>query len=115
MLIESRFVNGLPGFASALADRSPILIITSSPPLRDTETNNIQGFIDQIDVGRRLTKYAQKVPQPEEIPRFIAHAYRIAISGAPGKELSLLDIQLLTGAPQGPSCWIFHVMSCSGL
>jgi thiamine pyrophosphate-dependent acetolactate synthase large subunit-like protein len=70
-----------------MADRSPILIVTSSPPMRDTETNTIQGFIDQIDVGRRLTKYAQKVSQPEEIPRFVAHAYRAAVSGAPGKAL----------------------------
>ncbi|KAG0647517.1 Benzoin aldolase [Hyphodiscus hymeniophilus] len=87
---NSGFVNGLPGLASALADRSSILVITSSPPMADAETNTIQGYIDQIAVARTLTKYAQRVPQPEEIPRFVAAAYRTAISGAPGPVL--LDI-----------------------
>jgi thiamine pyrophosphate-dependent acetolactate synthase large subunit-like protein len=79
------FVNGLPGLASALADRSSIMVITSSPPMADAETNTVQGFIDQIAVARPLTKYAQRVPQPEEIPRFVAAAYRAAMSGAPGE------------------------------
>jgi thiamine pyrophosphate-dependent acetolactate synthase large subunit-like protein len=53
--------------------------------MADAETNTIQGFIDQITVSRPLTKYAQRVPQSEEIPRFVAAAYRAAISDAPGE------------------------------
>lgn len=81
----SSFCNGLPGFATALADRSPILIITSSAPQIEAETNSIQASIDQIDVAKRLTKYAHRVTEPEQIPRFVAHAYRTALAGAPGR------------------------------
>lgn len=52
--------------------------------MADTGTNPIQGIIDQVDVARRMTKFAQRVSEPEQIPRFVAHAYRTAISGAPG-------------------------------
>jgi thiamine pyrophosphate-dependent acetolactate synthase large subunit-like protein len=67
-----------------MADRSSIIVITSSAPMADAETNTIQASIDQIAVARTLTKYAQRVPQTEEIPRFVAAAYRAATSGAPG-------------------------------
>jgi thiamine pyrophosphate-dependent acetolactate synthase large subunit-like protein len=52
--------------------------------MTEAETNAVQGSLDQIDIAKRLTKYAHRVPQPEEIPRFVAHAFRTALAGAPG-------------------------------
>lgn len=81
---QSSFGNSLPGLATALADRSPIFVVTSSPPLRDAEINCLQGFLDQVIIAKPLTKFAHRVVQVEEIPRLVAHAYRVAIAGAPG-------------------------------
>ncbi|EEH45869.2 uncharacterized protein PADG_02019 [Paracoccidioides brasiliensis Pb18] len=84
---NSGFSNGLPGLATALADRSPILCITSSLPLRDAESNSPQGIIDQIVVSKPLTKFAYRMTNPEDTPRIISHAIRVAMSGAPGPVL----------------------------
>lgn len=80
----SSFSNGLPGLATALADRDPILCITSSPPLRDAENNSLQGIIDQVVASRPLTKFAHRMTNPEDTPRIISLAIRTALSGAPG-------------------------------
>lgn len=81
---NSGFSNALPGLASAMADRSPIFCVTSSPPLRDAETNTLQGFHQQDIIAKPLTKFAHRCMNVEEIPRIVAHAWRTAISGAPG-------------------------------
>lgn len=55
-----RFCNGLPGLATAFADRSPVFCVTSSPPLRDAETNALQGFHDQVVLAKPVTKFAHR-------------------------------------------------------
>ena len=55
------FSNGLPGLATAFADRSPVFCITSSPPLQDAETNALQGFHDQVVVAKPITKFVSNV------------------------------------------------------
>ncbi|PGH05241.1 hypothetical protein AJ79_06852 [Helicocarpus griseus UAMH5409] len=92
---NSGFSNGLPGLATAMADRSPILCITSSPPLRDAENNSLQGIIDQVVVARPLTKFAHRVTNPEDTPRIISHAIRVATSGAQGPVLVDFPIDML--------------------
>ncbi|RFU28418.1 hypothetical protein B7463_g7919, partial [Scytalidium lignicola] len=92
---NSGFGNSLPGLATALADRSPIFVVTSSPPLRDGETNCLQGFLDQVVIAKPLTKFAHRVVQVEEIPRLVAHAFHVAISGAPGPVLIDFPIDIL--------------------
>lgn len=89
------FSNGLPGLATAYADRSSILCITSSPPLRDTENNSLQGSIDQVVAARPITKFAHRVVSPEECPRIVSHALRVAQSGPPGKRLFMLSLILV--------------------
>lgn len=64
MLTICRFCNGLPGLSTAFADRSPILCITSSPPLRDAETNALQGFHDQVVLAKPVTKFANRSMSP---------------------------------------------------
>ncbi|CAG9944952.1 unnamed protein product [Clonostachys rosea f. rosea IK726] len=92
---KSSFGNGLPGLATALADRSPILCITSSPPLRDNETNCLQGIIDQVVAAKPLTKLAVRVTNAEETPRLVSHAIRTALSGTPGPVLLDFPIDVL--------------------
>ncbi|KMU73665.1 hypothetical protein CISG_03715 [Coccidioides immitis RMSCC 3703] len=72
----ARYSNGLPGLATAYADRSSIFCITSSAPLRDAENNSLQGSIDQVVVAKPLTKFAHRITHAEDIPRLVSHAFR---------------------------------------
>ncbi|KAL4929563.1 thiamine pyrophosphate-binding protein [Aspergillus undulatus] len=92
---NSGFSNGIPGLATAHADRSPILVITSSPPLRDAENNSLQGIIDQVVVARPLTKFAMRVTCPEDAPRLVSLAARSALAGTPGPVLLDFPIDVL--------------------
>ncbi|KAK2741218.1 hypothetical protein FQN57_005680 [Myotisia sp. PD_48] len=87
--------NGLPGLATAFADRSSIVCITSSPPLSDLENNSLQGSIDQVVVSTPLTKFAHRICHPEDIPRIVSKAFRTAISGPPGPVLLDFPIDVL--------------------
>ncbi|KAF2726049.1 acetolactate synthase I/II/III large subunit [Polychaeton citri CBS 116435] len=97
---NSGFANGLPGLASAFADRSPILCITSSPPLRDAETNALQGFHDQVVLSKPITKFSHRVTNVEEIPRLIAYAYRAASTGTRGPVVLDIPIDVLFAPPR---------------
>ncbi|KAL3459251.1 thiamine pyrophosphate enzyme, N-terminal TPP binding domain-containing protein [Aspergillus heterothallicus] len=92
---NSGFSNGIPGLATALADRSPIICITSSPPLRDAENNSLQGIIDQVVASRPLTKFSHRVTNAEDAPRIVSLAVRTALSGAPGPVLLDFPIDVL--------------------
>ncbi|KAH7071016.1 acetolactate synthase I/II/III large subunit [Paraphoma chrysanthemicola] len=92
---NSGFCNGLPGLATAFADRSPIVCITSSPPLRDAETNALQGFHDQVVLAKPITKFAHRLTTVLEIPRIVSLAWRTASSGAPGPVLLDFPIDVL--------------------
>jgi thiamine pyrophosphate-dependent acetolactate synthase large subunit-like protein len=94
------FANGLPGLATAYADRSPVFVVTSSPPLRDAETNSLQGFHDQVVLAKPMTKFAHRVTNVEEIPRIISYAMRMATSGAPGPVVVDFPIDILFGPPR---------------
>lgn len=97
---NSGFSNGLPGLATAFADRSPIVCITSSPPLQDAETNALQGFHDQVVVSKPITKFAHRITNVEEIPRIAAYAVRAANSGIKGPCLLDFPIDVLFSPPQ---------------
>lgn len=85
----------MPGLATAFADRSPILCVTSSPPLRDAETNALQGFHDQVVLAKPITKFAHRITTCLEIPRIVSLAWRTASSGAPGPVLLDFPIDVL--------------------
>ncbi|EME88148.1 uncharacterized protein MYCFIDRAFT_48343 [Pseudocercospora fijiensis CIRAD86] len=97
---NSGFSNGLPGLATAFADRSPVFCITSSPPLQDAETNALQGFHDQVIVAKPITKFAHRVTNVEEIPRIVAYAFRSANTGIKGPVLIDFPIDVLFSPPQ---------------
>ncbi|KAF7528041.1 hypothetical protein G7054_g10293 [Neopestalotiopsis clavispora] len=90
-----RFCNGIPGLATAFADRSAVFCITASAPTRDAETNVLQGFHDQVVLARPMTKFAHRIVDVEEIPRLVSHAFRTATSGAPGPVLIDFPIEIL--------------------
>ncbi|KAH6967865.1 acetolactate synthase I/II/III large subunit [Ilyonectria sp. MPI-CAGE-AT-0026] len=97
---NSGFANGFPGLTTAFADRSPIFVVTSSAPLRDAETNCLQGFHDQVVLAKPVTKFCHRVTTVEEIPRLVSHAWRMARSGAPGPVLLDFPIDVLSTPPR---------------
>ena len=97
---NSGFCNALPGIATAYADRSPVFVLTSSPPLRDAETNALQGFHDQVVLAKPMTKFAHRVTNVEEIPRIVSFAYRTAQSGTPGPVVIDFPIDVLFSPPR---------------
>ncbi|KAF2181361.1 thiamine diphosphate-binding protein [Zopfia rhizophila CBS 207.26] len=92
---NSGFCNGLPGLATAFADRSPIFCVTSSQPLRDAETNALQGFHDQVVLSKPITKFCHRITNVGEIPRLVSLAWRIASAGSPGPVLLDFPIDVL--------------------
>ncbi|CUU59299.1 acetolactate synthase-1/2/3 large subunit [Parafrankia irregularis] len=89
------FSNALGGLAVAYADRSPVLVLTSSPPLRDAEMNAAQGFINQVAVAAPMARWAHRVTVVEEIPRLVGFAIRKALAGAPGPVVVDIPIDVL--------------------
>ncbi|KAF2705447.1 acetolactate synthase I/II/III large subunit [Pleomassaria siparia CBS 279.74] len=92
---NSGFCNAFPGLATAFADRSPLLCVTSSPPLRDAETNALQGFHDQVVLAKPVTKFCHRITNVGEIPRIVSLAWRTASSGAPGPVMLDFPIDVL--------------------
>ncbi|KAK5166931.1 uncharacterized protein LTR77_007660 [Saxophila tyrrhenica] len=97
---NSGFANSLAGLATAFADRSPIFVITSSPPLQDAETNALQGFHDQVVIAKPITKFCHRVTNVEEIPRLVSYGFRAANTGIKGPVLIDLPIDVLFTPPQ---------------
>lgn len=91
----SGFSNALAGLTHAYADRTPLLLITSSPPLRDAEANVLQGGLDQPALARPAAKWTHKVTVPEEIPHLVSYAIRTALAGAPGPVVLDFPIDVL--------------------
>jgi thiamine pyrophosphate-dependent acetolactate synthase large subunit-like protein len=54
----SGFLNAVAGLGPAQIDRSPVLLLTSSPPMKDAESNTLQGSVDQVAVSAPLVKWA---------------------------------------------------------
>lgn len=92
---NSGFCNGIPGLATAFADRSSILCITSSSPQRDSEANVLQGFHDQIVLSAPITRFAHRIIHVEEIPRLVSYAWRRATASPPGPVLLDFPIEVL--------------------
>jgi acetolactate synthase-1/2/3 large subunit len=91
----SGYSNAIAGLATAYADRSPMLLLTSSPPLRDAETNALQGSVDQIAMAGPVSKWAHRVTVVEEIPSLVSFAIRKALAGPPGPVVLDLPIDVL--------------------
>lgn len=89
------FANGFAALPNAMSDGVPMLMITSAPPLRELETNEMQGGFDQIAAAAAVTKWAHRVVTTERIPDLVALAVRKAFAGRPGPVLLEVPIDVL--------------------
>jgi acetolactate synthase-1/2/3 large subunit len=95
------FTNGLTPMVSAYLDGIPTLFVAGAPPLRETETNPLQGGFDQVAMAAPATKWAHRITNPERIPDLVEKAVRIATSGRPGPVFLEVPIDVMF-APVGP-------------
>ena len=87
--------NSIGGISAAAADGVGVLVITSSPPLGEAETRELQGGLDQIAAVRPITKWAHRVTSTSRIPDLVGLAVRHAQGGQPGPVV--LDIPIDVG------------------
>jgi acetolactate synthase-1/2/3 large subunit len=90
------FMNVFPALANAYVDRIPMLLLTSSPPLREAELNVLQGGIDQIAAASAVTRWAHRVTTASRIPDLVALAIRHATAGVRGPVLLEFPIDVLS-------------------
>ena len=91
------FTNALTAISDAYLDAAPVVVISSSPPLREAETNVLQGGIDQVAMAEPVTKWAHRVTHVERIPDLVDKAVRIARSGRPGPVYLEFPIDVMFG------------------
>jgi acetolactate synthase-1/2/3 large subunit len=89
------FTNAISAISNAWLDGSPVLFIIGAPPLREIETNPMQGGIDQIAMARPTAKWALSVPSTERIADLTAMAIRKAMTGRKGPVVLELPIDVL--------------------
>ncbi len=89
------FTNALTGVANAKLDRSPVLIICGAPPVRELETNELQGGIDQIAASQPLAKWALSIHSTERLRDMTAMAIRKAHAMPSGPVVLELPIDIL--------------------
>ena len=89
------FTNAISAIANAKLDSSPVLFIIGAQPLRELETNALQGGIDQIAMAKPAAKWALSITTTERIPDLTAMAIRKARAGTPGPVVLELPIDIL--------------------
>ncbi|MBP1687153.1 MAG: bznB [Deltaproteobacteria bacterium] len=90
------FTNVFSALANAYVDRIPMLLLTSSPPLREAELNVLQGNFDQLAAASAVTRWAHRVTTASRIPDLIALAIRHATAGVRGPVLLEFPIDVLS-------------------
>ncbi len=94
------FTNALTPMVSAWLDAVPVLFVAGSPPLREVETNPLQGGFDQVAMAAPVCKWAHRITAGERIPDLVEKAVRIATSGRPGPVYLEMPIDVMF-APVG--------------
>lgn len=89
------FTNACTAMANAYLDSVPVVFVVGAPPLRETETNPLQGGFDQIAVAAPVTKWAHRITHAERIPELVSLAFRKALSGRPGPVLLEVPIDVM--------------------
>jgi acetolactate synthase-1/2/3 large subunit len=72
--------NGLAGITTAAADDVPVLVITSSSPIREIETRELQGGLDLISMVQPVTRWAKKILSAERTPDMVSLGIRHALA-----------------------------------
>ncbi len=89
------FTNAISAMVNAQLDGSPVLFIVGAPPLREVETNPLQGGIDQVAIARPAVKWAFSIPDTARIPDLAAMAIRKAMTLPRGAVLLEVPIDVL--------------------
>jgi acetolactate synthase I/II/III large subunit len=89
------FTNALTAMASAYVNGLPVVYISGAPPLREAETNELQGGFAQLQMAVPVTKWAHRVTTGDRIPDLLEKAIRIAGSGRPGPVLLEVPIDIM--------------------
>jgi acetolactate synthase-1/2/3 large subunit len=87
--------NAVAGISNAAADSIGVVVITSSPPLGEAETRELQGGLDQLAVVAPITNWAQRAFSAARVPDLVGLAIRHATGGVPGP--TVLDIPVDVG------------------
>ncbi len=91
------FANALTAMTDAWLDGVATLFIAGAPPLRETETNPLQGGFDQIAMAAPVTKWAHRITHVERTPDLVDKAVRIALTGRPGPVFLEMPIDIMFG------------------
>lgn len=75
--------NLVTGVANATMDRSPMLVLTAQGNLQSQHKESHQ-IIDVVSMYRPITKWANSIRHPDDIPEVVRKAVRIARSEKPG-------------------------------
>ncbi|MEO1968029.1 MAG: biosynthetic-type acetolactate synthase large subunit [Sphingomonadaceae bacterium] len=78
--------NAVTGIADAYMDSIPLVVLTGQVPTALIGTDAFQEA-DTVGITRHCTKHNYLVTDPEDLPRTIREAFRIATSGRPGPVL----------------------------
>ena len=89
------FANAVPAVLNAYVDASPVLFLIGAAPLRERETNELQGGFDQIAIATPMAKWAVSITNVERIPALLAAAVRKATTGRRGPVVVELPIDVL--------------------
>jgi acetolactate synthase-1/2/3 large subunit len=89
------FTNTTTAILNAQLDSIPTLFIIGAPPIREDETNALQGGFDQIAAATPMVKYAHRITNTERIQDLTALAIRKALTGRRGAVLLELPIDVL--------------------
>ena len=78
-------LNGLTATANATVNCYPMIQISgaSDPDMVDMDMGTYEQ-LDQLNTARPLVKAAFRCSHAKDIPRAVARAYRVAVSGRPG-------------------------------
>ena len=89
------FTNAISAMVNAYLDCSPVLFVIGAPPLRELETNPLQGGFDQIAMATPAVKWAHRVTNTERIAELTAMGIRKATTGRRGPVVLEIPIDVL--------------------
>ena len=89
------FANAVPAILNAYVDQSPVLFLIGASPLRERETNELQGGFDQVAIASPMARWAVSIATVERIPDLLAAAIRRATTGPRGPVVVEVPIDVL--------------------
>jgi acetolactate synthase-1/2/3 large subunit len=95
--------NLVTAAANALKEKLPVIFITGSVPVSKIGKGGAQE-LNAVPIFESVTKYNRAIHDANELPRILAEAWNIAISGVPGPiHLSIpIDIQMTNITSEQP-------------